>query len=303
MIGQVTTELARPVLRIAARWALAPGTDWRTRRGRLDALSLVSRPPRGTTITTHAIEGVPGERITGRGAPQPATLLYLHGGGYCTGSPRTHRRFAAALARELDAVAYVPHYRLAPEHPFPAAHDDALTCYRAIAQQADPSAPLLVAGDSAGGGLALAVALAARDEDLRQPDAVVLISPWLDLTTPITSSRGEPILTPRLIAAFTEAYAPSRSQRADRRASPLHADLSGVPRLHIESGDVDPLISQALVLERAAREACVDVTHIRHAGLWHAFHLAPIPASDRAVRGIGRAVRRGVAVGQPAFAA
>lgn len=291
MIDRLIIECARPAVGVGSRWALAPGSDSATRRRRLELLALAMRARPGTAIRPEQIAGVPGDLVTPARADARATMLYLHGGGYTTGSPRTHRALVAALGHELHATAFVPDYRLAPEHRFPSAHDDALACYRELADTADPDKPLLVAGDSAGGGLALVVALAARDEGWRPPTAVVLISPWLDLTTPISDSRRDPVLTPQLLRTFTDAYAPDADSRHDPRASPLLADLHGLPRLHIESGGDDPLLGQALELERAARQAGTSVTHTRHDGVWHAFHLTPLPIAARAVRGIARTLQ------------
>ena len=292
MIDRLVTSSIRELQRVASWWVFAG--DWRQSRKRLERLQAAARVPRGTIVEHQHLGAVVAELVqVDNGRSDRTTLLYLHGGGYTAGSPRTHRAFVARFAAAVGAVAYVPEYRLAPEHPFPAAHDDAVACYRAIADSADPQAPLIVAGDSAGGGLALAVAIAARDEGLRPPSAVVMFSPWLDLAERPGRGLREPTLTHRLTSAFADAYVPSREDRRDPRASPLRADVRELPPLYVESGTGDPLLPQAERLEHAARIAGVPVRHVRHDRLWHAFHLSPVPAAKRAIDSLALALEAG----------
>jgi epsilon-lactone hydrolase len=191
-----------------------------------------------------------------------AALLYLHGGGYVIGSARSGAGLAAALALRTKATAYSLDYRLAPEHPFPAAVEDGLAAYRALLDAHDP-AQLVVAGDSAGGGIALALLLAARDLGLPQPAAVAVMSPWVDLTLAGESMRTKEADDATFDAADVAAYVPlyvGDGDPADPRVSPLLADLSGLPPLLVQVGTTEVLLDDATRLAARAAASHVDVT-------------------------------------------
>ncbi len=199
----------------------------------------------GIKIDAAEIGGVMCERVRWRNSPR-ATLLYLHGGGYVSCSPQTHRPNTVTLARLLNATTYVPDYRLAPEHPFPAAVDDAFEVYRALSARSDR---IILAGDSAGGGLAIVTAIRARDEALPAPSAILTFSPWVDLTP-----GREAQLAPRedlddmFYAASFAAYSDAYLQGADPRqplASPLFAELENLPPLSIEVSGTEMLSIEA----------------------------------------------------------
>ena len=177
------------------------------------------------TVADAVLGGVPALRLEPPDATG-AVLLYLHGGGYVVGSARSGAGLATALARRVGAVAYSLDYRLAPEHPFPAALEDGLAAYRALLDDAGGEAgQVVVAGDSAGGGLALAVLLAARDAGLPQPAAVVVMSPWVDLTLGGESLHAkeadDAIFDAADIAAYASRYlARSRRRRPPRQPAP-----------------------------------------------------------------------------------
>jgi epsilon-lactone hydrolase len=220
----------------------------------------------GPQVEAASEGGVPGERHrrrAGHGA-DGLCLLYLHGGGYSIGSPRTHRQLVARLAEGLQAEAFVPDYRLAPERPYPAALDDVTVAYISLIERFDE---VVVAGDSAGGGLTLALALAirARECDTRPPVALGLICPWLDLVGP-HEHTGDPLITPARLERWKHAYAPG--DRTDPGVSPLFGELTGLPPIVVHSAGDDPLLADAEGL--AARAA---VEHRRHPGQFHAFHV------------------------------
>jgi len=178
-------------------------TSLADRRAAYDRAEKAFSLPAGMASSLWAANGLPGERLAARDAASGRTVLYLHGGGYGIGSPRSHRHLAAAIAHAAHADALLPDYRLAPEHPFPAALDDAVTAYRHVLQHA-PAAQVAVVGDSAGGGLTIATLLAARDAGLAMPAAAVCLSPWVDLTNsspslPSRPTRSQP--SPRPISA------------------------------------------------------------------------------------------------------
>ncbi|MFL6596047.1 MAG: alpha/beta hydrolase fold domain-containing protein [Chthoniobacterales bacterium] len=199
------------------------------------------------------------------------TLLYFHGGGYLCCSPQTHRPNTITLARLLKAETYVPAYRLAPEHPFPAAIDDAISVYRALC--ASGATRVVFAGDSAGGGLAIAAAIRARDEGLPAPSSILTFSPWIDLTP-----GREPQLRPRehlddmFYAESFWAYADAYLQGADPRsplASPLFARLTSLPPLLIEVSGTELLHVEAVQMRDRWAEAGNVVELNVSAGLPH----------------------------------
>lgn len=238
--GVVPRPVVRAVLRSCARPLLGPRVPVAVQRRGLDLLSGVPRLPVGTRVSRVRLGGRPAERVELPRADTARAVLCLHGGGYVTGSPRTHRALAAHLAAATRAPVYVLDYRLAPEHPYPAALDDATDAYQALlAQGHGPQNPSLV-GDSAGGGLALALALRLRARSLPPPGALALLSPWLDLTL---SAPGDPHRDPLLRLSWLRWCATGYAANADPAApelSPLFADLTGLPPMlvHVGSDEV-----------------------------------------------------------------
>ncbi|TXL75414.1 alpha/beta hydrolase [Vineibacter terrae] len=215
------------------------------------------------------------ERIAVRDAEKGRWLLYLHGGGYGIGSPRSHRHLAAAIGVAARANVLLPDYRLAPEHPFPAAVDDALAAYRTLLGETSADR-IVVAGDSAGGGLAVSTVLAAREAGLALPGAAVCLSPWVDLNftpdSPVArAAAGDPLVRYDEIAAYARAYLGS-SAATDPLASPIFADLHGLPPMLIHASVSEALVSDATRLAEAAQQAGVDVTLELTDGTPHVWH-------------------------------
>lgn len=251
------------------------------------------------------------------GAPVPAwwfaskrastgrVVLYLHGGAYVAGSHGTHRGLAAAFVHSARARVLVPDYRLAPEHPFPAALDDALATYRWLLQdQAVDPAHIAFAGDSAGGGLAVALAVAARDAALPVPAGLALLSPWVDLTgsggSIVDNAERDIWLDGGLIAPAGRLYAPDDA--ASPLVSPLFADLHGLPPMLVHVGTHEVLLDDARRLVARAREHDVEASVGEFDGLWHVFQAVPgIPEGTRSLRELGAFVRR--VTGAPVLAA
>lgn len=270
--------LLRPQMRVFARWAFSPRVSWDVQRRRVELGTRIPGPPRGTQVSAGELGGVPMEDVRPPGADLSRVLLYLHGGGYVVESARCVRALAARFASAAGARACVLDYRLAPEHPYPAGAQDARAAWDAlIAEGVDP-ARVAVAGDSAGGGLTLALALDLRDDGRPLPAVLGLVCPWLDLTPGAAAGRApaprEPILTEGLLARFTRAYLANGHDRTDPRVSPVHADLRGLPPVVVHSAADDLLAGDAAAFERRAREAGVDVEHRRYEGLWHDFHVS-----------------------------
>jgi phosphinothricin tripeptide acetyl hydrolase len=223
-------------------------------------------------------------------------LLYLHGGGYVIGSPRSHRHLAAAIAGAAGASALLLDYRLAPEHPFPAAVEDATSAYRWLLDQAIAPERIVIAGDSAGGGLTVATLLALREARVPLPAGGVCISPWVDLTcggaSYGTKADADPIVRRSGVEEMARAYLGATPPRTPL-ASPLFADLRGLPPLLIHVGSDEVLLDDAVQLAERAKAAGVDATlevYDRMIHVWHWF-LPMLDEAQTAVEAIGRFVR------------
>jgi acetyl esterase/lipase len=190
-------------------------------------------------------------------------ILHLHGGGYTIGSLATIRPLASHMARAAGAKVLTVAYRLAPEHPHPGALDDAVSAYEWLLKQGWPPERLALAGDSAGGGLAVAALVALRRRGLPQPAAGVFLSPWTDLALTGaswgTNEGKDPLVTRWLLADMAERYLAGADPRLPT-ASPLYADLAGLPPLLIQVGTAEVLLDDSVALARAARAAGVAVT-------------------------------------------
>ena len=239
------------------------------------------------------VGGVPGWWCRPAGARPGATLLFAHGGGYVLGSAFPFRKMAGQLALRVRADAFIPEYRLAPENPFPAAIDDVWAVYRGLVR--DGAAAVAVAGDSAGGGLALAVlSLAAQDQEgALRPCGGAVLSPWTDLALAGESMRtraeADPILSREILGAMAADYLGTASPD-DWRASPLHAPLSGLPQIRIDVGDDEVLLDDARRYTEAARAAGTEVTLAIWKGMPHVFQssVGTIRAAKTSMDAIGR---------------
>jgi monoterpene epsilon-lactone hydrolase len=270
------------------------------RRAQYERAERVFPTPADVVVDHVTAPARPAEWLQPPGARPDAAVLYLHGGGYVIGSPRSHRHLAAAIAHAAGAPALLLDYRLAPEHPFPAALDDALAAYEWLLGRGLAAGRLVVAGDSAGGGLTIATLLAARDRGLPRPAAGVCISPWVDLTcsgaTYVTKAAVDPIVTRESVDMMADAYA-GRSDRKAPLVSPLHADLRDLPPLLVQVGSDEVLLDDALGLAERARAAGVDVTLEEWPTMIHVWHwfLPMLAEAERAVGVIGSFVRARIA--------
>lgn len=255
------------------------------RRAAFEANAEFSLAATDVEVEPTVFSGVACERLNG--GATGGTLVFLHGGGYCVGSPRTHRELAGRLARSANRVCVVPDYRLAPEHPFPAGLEDALVVYRALCDT--EGSPPALAGDSAGGGLALALLLRLRHDGLPMPPRAAVLSPWTDLTLGGASIREraarDPYMSEAVLAVFADAYA-AVGKRDRPLVSPLHADLSGLPSLWIEVGSEEVLFDDAARLHDRALADGVRSTLFVGEGLFHVWQAVPgapeaIAASER----------------------
>lgn len=235
--------------------------------------------PVATDVTFEAttIGGVPARWSNTPGASQVRVLFYLHGGGYLLGSSLAYRSLFSELARASGARGLALDYRLAPENPFPAAVDDAVAGYRALLGQGIAPASIAIAGDSAGGGLTVAMLVAARDAGLPMPAAAVAISPWVDMEgtggTMSSKAADDSSLSRDVILGMASAYLNGASSRT-ALASPLYANLAGLPPLLIQVGSLEVLLDDATRLAAKAGESDVAVQleiWPRMPHVWHGF--------------------------------
>ncbi|HET7247033.1 MAG TPA: alpha/beta hydrolase [Streptosporangiaceae bacterium] len=279
--------LMRQGVRQIGRRVLDPALAWEVQRRRFDQVMHTSLMPRGTRVAAIMLDGVPAEMVTAATARPGRTVVHFHGGGYCLGSARMMRTWAARLSAQTGCRVVVPEYRLAPAHAYPAALDDAHAVLKALLGEADP-ASIVVSGDSAGGGLALSLILALRDSGAKAPAGCILMSPWLDLTIDRWARpalvRKDLLLNPPWLEACAAAYA-DPAQWPDPRVSPLRASHGGLPPLLIQAASDDLLAPDAELLATSASAANVDVTYTRWPNMWHDFALLPglVSAADSAL--------------------
>ncbi|WP_169814741.1 alpha/beta hydrolase [Nocardia crassostreae] len=291
-----------PVMRFGARLTSRIGfgaaPDWARVRQRMDASTRFARVPRGVAITADELGGRPVEILTPRDAPADAAVLYLHGGGFTVGSPQMARPYSGAIAAAMGTALYSLDYRLAPEHPYPAAIDDAVAAYRALLDRGIPAGRIAVAGDSAGGTLTLDLALRARDEGLPAPAVLGLICPATDFTSDSRSYRAdtsrEPLLTAELIAQFTETYLPGMSQEQRRAVSPVYRDITALPPMVLQTAGDDPLAADARRFAELAAKSGAPLRHREFRGVWHVFHAWPIAPAREAIRDLSAALSEGI---------
>jgi epsilon-lactone hydrolase len=266
---------------------------WPERRKRLDDVGSVWAVADDVALTAVDAMGVPGEYSIAPGSDPSCVLIFFHGGGYCSGSILSHRRLVTEAGRAARARTVAIAYRLAPEHPFPAAYEDVMTAWRFLRDEGIPAARIAVGGDSAGAGLAVALIGQLREAHEELPACAWLISPWTDLTmsgsTLATKEAVDPLIHTAYLKELTDAYLPAGIDRKDPRVSPLYADLRNFPPMLIQVGSAETLLDDATRFAAAAGAADVAVTleiwpHMIHAWhLWNA-HLEP---GQRALVGAG----------------
>lgn len=235
-----------------------------------------------------------GVRAEWIGTGDGPVVVYVHGGGYCIGSLNSHRSMLTHLASALGGRVLAVDYRLAPEHPFPAALDDACAAYRWVLAGGTDPARVVVAGDSAGGGLTVATLVALRDAGVPLPAAGVCLSPWTDLTlsgaTIAEKADDDPMVHAEDLAHWAAAYAGADHDPGAPGLSPLFADLSGLPPLLVEVGTAEVLLADARRLAERARAVGVDVTLFEGEDLIHVWHFfaGAVPEADEGIARVGR---------------
>jgi acetyl esterase/lipase len=267
----------------------APLPSVAERRAAMDAVGEMGALPTGCFHEPVTLGAVKCERVVPQGALAGRAILYLHGGAYTAGSPRSHRPLVARIAEAARCVAVAADYRLGPEHRFPAAVEDAVAVYRAMLEAGTDPAQLVVAGDSAGGGLALALALALKSEGLPQPAGFFVISPWVDLTQSGASYRTKADADPMISKAGLDQNALMYVGGLDPRdplASPVFGDFEGVAPVLIQTGSEEALLSDSLTMADVLAHARVEVRLEVWPEMIHVFHAwsGGLQAARRAIR-------------------
>ena len=257
---------------------------WAERRQRLDDIGSVWPVADDVKLESVDVDALGGEWSIAPNSDPSRVLMFFHGGGYCSGSIVSHRRMVTEAGRAAGMRTLAVAYRLAPEHPFPAAYADALTAWRFLQNEGIPAGRIALGGDSAGAGLAVGLIGQLRDAHEELPACAWLVSPWTDLTMSGSSlsskSAADPIIHQQYLNELADAYLPSGMDRKDLRVSPLYADLRSFPPLLIQVGSAETLLNDATRFASAAGAADVRVTleiwpHMIHAWhLWNA-HLEP----------------------------
>lgn len=266
-----------------------------TLRAFFEAMASTFQVPAGVKTTPAEMGGVPGEWIEMPESSADRVVLYLHGGGYVIGSVATHRSLVARIAREARARCFSLDYRLAPECPWPAAVEDAVSAYRALLASGIASGRIVIAGDSAGGGLTLATLLALRDAGDALPAAGVCLSPWTDLEGTGASHSDPNIHDPmvNLLGLQGMGLLYAGTQVRNPQASPLHGDFRDLPPLFIQVGTREILLDDSVRVTDKARAAGVPVLLEKGEGLIHVWAMFgdDVPEAADAVRNIGAFVR------------
>ena len=253
---------------------------WAERRQRIDEVGSVWPVVGDVTLAAVDLGGVPGEWSIVPGSDASRVIMFFHGGGYCSGSIRSHRRMVSEAGRAAGMRTLAVGYRLAPENTFPAALDDAATAWRFLREQGVAAEHIAIGGDSAGGGLTVALINQLRDGQEQLPACAWLTSPWTDLTmsgsTLATKDAVDPLIHKDYLGELADAYLLAGMNRKDPRVSPLYADLKGFPPTLIQVGSAETLLADATRFAAMAGAADVAVTleiwpHMIHAWpLWNA---------------------------------
>ncbi|MEZ0148160.1 MAG: alpha/beta hydrolase [Candidatus Reddybacter sp.] len=293
-MASLRSQILAPIMRMTMKKKLGKSGDPAKEREFLDKMSgMTSRRPLGKY---DVVGGVPGEWQQATLGSSDNVILYLHGGAFVIGSPASHRDMVGAIADAAQARAFIVDYRLAPETLFPGAVEDAVAAYKGLLANGEKAEKIIIAGDSAGGGLTMSTLVALRDEGIELPAGAVCISPWADLTftgdSMIVKDKVDAMLSRDSLSWFAGLYLAGQDA-ADPKASPIFADLSGLPPLLIQVGSNEVLLDDAIRLNKAVKKAGGDATLEVWDGQMHVWHLMAtiVPEGKHAVNVIGSFVK------------
>ncbi len=293
-MASLRSQILAPIMRMTMKKKLGKSGDPAKEREFLDKMSgMTSRRALGKY---DVVGGVSGEWQQAALGSADNVILYLHGGAFVIGSPASHRDMVGAIADAAQARAFIVDYRLAPETLFPGAVDDAVAAYKGLLANGEKAEKIIIAGDSAGGGLTMSTLVALRDEGVELPAGAVCISPWADLTftgdSMIVKDKVDAMLGRDSLSWFAGLYLGGQDA-ADPKASPIFADLSGLPPLLIQVGSNEVLLDDAIRLNKAIKKAGGDATLEVWDGQMHVWHLMAtiVPEGKHAVNVIGTFVK------------
>jgi len=258
----------------------------------VNLLTGAARPPKGTRFERVTIAGVPVERVRTPPGGTNGTLIYLHGGGYALGSAKGYRGLVAHLATAAGMTAIIPDYSRAPEARYPVALEEMVAVYSRLLEDGIDPKSTVIAGDSAGGGLTLALAMALRDRRIVAPAALGLICPWADLAIDIDDLRPvlrDPLILPSMTAEWAAPYAGTVDPMLPG-ISPVYGDMTGLPPIVMHTAGDDPIRVDATKIAAAVAATGTGILdHRRFDNLWHVFHLqvSVLPEAREAVADLG----------------
>jgi epsilon-lactone hydrolase len=259
-------------------------------------LTAVARPPKGTRCKPVTIGSIPVDVVQSSSKETTGILIYLHGGGYALGSAKGYRGFVAHLAAAAGMTAIIPDYSRVPEARYPVALEEMVTVYTGLLKDGIDPKTIVIAGDSAGGGLTLALAMELRDRRIATPAALGLICPWADLAIDIDGMRPalrDPLILPSMTAEWAPRYAGALDPRRPG-ISPVYGDMTGLPPIVLHTAGDDPISVDADKIEAAvAATGSGILEHRGFANLWHDFHLqvSVLPEAREAVADLGAKLR------------
>jgi monoterpene epsilon-lactone hydrolase len=292
-MAQSEIDAIRDLLKSKAR-----PVGWEERRKRIEEVCAVWPVAGDVELETVDVDGLKGDWSIVPGSDSSRVLLFFHGGGYCSGSIVSHRRMVTEAGRAAASRTLAVEYRLAPEHPFPAAYDDALKAWAFLRGQGFSAGQIAIGGDSAGAGLTAALIARLRAETGEAPASAWLVSPWTDLTmseaTMTTKDAVDPLIHEGYLEELAAAYVPASIDKKDPRVSPLYADLHAFPPTLIQVGSAETLLDDATRFAAAAGAADVAVTLEVWPRMIHAFPIwnAHLEPARRALMHAGEFTRR-----------
>ena len=297
-LERLNAALLRAFLRVAFRPIFGPRFGATAQRRWVSVLCALMPARRGVVCSREIAGGVVVERVEPLDGANDGIILYLHGGAFCLGSPWTHRSISSHLAFASRMPVCVPNYRLAPEHPFPCALDDALAVYRSLLDRGRAPNSIVLGGDSAGGALALALAIRLRDSGQAPPAGLILLSPVTDLTRHVATNKQDSPVDPMVNPAWLDqALVWYRCPDGTPEHAPLRTDLAGLPPLLVQVGDQEILLSGSKRLDAHATECGVECRLEIHRHRWHVFQLQTLylRSSVMALQTLGAFARERVA--------
>ncbi len=293
MKPSIQSRVVSATIKYGMKPFLGPRINLQKLRRATNVLTRFTILPGKTCVEKVSAGGVPAEWVYNRHIDQGRVVIYFHGGGYNWGSCNTHRDLAARLSSSSNARVLLVDYRLAPEHPFPAALEDATSAYHWLMNDQGISANnIVLAGDSAGGGLTLATAVSLRDQGIALPAALVCLSPWADLQmssdTMISKAHEDPMLTKTALTFWAQNYI-ANDQGKNPLISPVHADLYDLPPLLIQVGENEVLLGDALLIEKHSKAAGIEVSLDIWPNMWHVWQAMArlVPEGQQAINKLG----------------